>query len=202
MCGRYQIDDSPGIQRIVGEMKHSPLMSRWLAIKGVKTSGEVRPTDVAPVIATNRQGGRAVFPMKWGYTGRSLIINARSETAAEKPFFRKDWERHRCVIPGSWYYEWELKAGNDGKVHAGDKYLLQPKDSEVVWLCGMYRIEGGLPVFVILTRDSVEEIRFIHDRMPVMISGDRVSEWIRPEAEPEEVVRDAVAKMCWERAVQ
>ena len=37
--------------------------------------------------------------MKWGYSGKSLIVNARVETAAEKPTFREDWCRHRCIVP-------------------------------------------------------------------------------------------------------
>ena len=199
MCTRYYISDSPTLQGITEEMNKSPLVSRWLATRAVKTSGEIRPTDVVPVIATNKHGERAVFPMKWGYTGKSLLVNARSETAAEKPTFREDWERHRCIVPGSWYYEWEHKTGKDGKKHTGDKYLLQPKGSEATWLCGLYRIEEGLPVFVILTRDSAEEIRFIHDRMPVMLPENRVPEWIRPEGRPEEIIRDAVGEVCWER---
>lgn len=103
MCCRYWISESPELQEIVGEMEKSPLMNKWQAIKGVKTSGEIRPTDVGPVIAPDRQGNRAVFPMKWGYTGKSLIINARAETAAEKPSFRDDWARHRCIAPASWF---------------------------------------------------------------------------------------------------
>ncbi|MFR7618630.1 MAG: SOS response-associated peptidase family protein [Subdoligranulum sp.] len=46
--------------------------------------------------------------MKWGFQirGRSLIVNARTETAAEKPTFREAWEKRRCIIPASWYFEW------------------------------------------------------------------------------------------------
>lgn len=66
-------------------------------------------------------------------------------------------------------------------------------------MCGLYRMEGGMPVFVILTKDSVEDISYIHDRMPVMLPESRVSDWIRPEVKPEEIMRDAVGEMFWER---
>ena len=53
------------------------------------------------VIATGRNGKKAVFPMRWGFQipGRSLLVNARSETAGEKPTFKESWEKHRCIIP-------------------------------------------------------------------------------------------------------
>lgn len=69
----------------------------------------------------------------------------------------------------------------------------------MTWLCGLYRIEDGLPVFVILTREPGEEIRFIHDRMPLIMPGDYVNEWIRPDAKPEELVEHALTEMVYEK---
>ena len=89
--------------------------------------------------------------MKWGYTGKTLLINARVETASEKPTFRDDWKSHRCIVPASYYFEWVHLRSNDGKTTTGDKYVIQPKGSSVTWLCGLYRIEEGLPVFVVLS---------------------------------------------------
>ena len=105
MCCRYWTEESPELREIVEEMNRSPLVEKWHRTTGIVTGGEVRPTDVVPVIASGRSRQRAVFPMKWGYSGKTLLINARSETAAEKPTFREDWKRHRCIIPASWYYE-------------------------------------------------------------------------------------------------
>ena len=85
MCCRYWTDESPELREIVEEMNRSPLVRKWQRTTAVKTYGEIRPTDVAPVIAPNRYGARAVYPMKWGYSGRTLLLNARTETAAEKP---------------------------------------------------------------------------------------------------------------------
>ena len=69
----------------------------------------------------------------------------------------------------------------------------------MTWLCGLYRIEEGLPVFVVLTREPGEEIRFIHDRMPLIMPGDCVNEWIRPDAKPEELVERALTEMVYEK---
>ena len=201
MCCRYWTDESPELRPIVEEMNRSPLMRKWQDKAKVKSYGEIFPTDVVPVIAPNRSGLRTVYPMKWGYSGKSLLMNARSETAAEKPTFRDDWARHRCIVPASWYFEWEHYPGSDGKKHTGDKYMIHPKDSAVTWLCGLYRIENGLPVFVILTREPGETIRFLHDRMPLIMPEELVTEWIRPDRKPEELLPGALTDMDFEKAV-
>lgn len=180
-------------------MNRSPLVKKWQNTNAVKTYGEIRPTDVVPVIAPNRSGARTVYPMKWGYSGKTLLMNARTETAAEKPTFRDDWARHRCIVPASWYIEWEHLIGNDGKKHTGDKYMIQPKNSTMTWLCGLYRIENGMPVFVVLTREPGEEIRFIHDRMPLIMPDQLVNEWIRPDGKPEDLLPCALTEMVFEK---
>ncbi len=202
MCCRYYMELSPELRPIVEEMNRSPLARKFLETTAVLSEGEIRPTNVAPVIARNRRGERAVFPMKWGFTvpGRPLLINARAETAAEKPTFREAWQAHRCIVPASWYYEWEHRTRNDGKKETGDKYLIQPRGSAAAWMCGLYRIEDGLPAFVILTRDAAEDIRFIHDRMPLMMPEDMIGEWIRPEADAGKLLAYARNDMVFERA--
>ena len=201
MCCRYWTDESPELRPIVEEMNRSPLMRKWQDKAKVKSYGEIFPTDVVPVIAPNRSGLRTVYPMKWGYSGKSLLMNARSETAAEKPTFRDDWARHRCIVPASWYFEWEHYPGSDGKKHTGDKYMIHPKDSAVTWLCGLYRIENGLPVLVILTREPGETLRFLHDRMPLIMPEELVTEWIRPDRKPEELLPRALTDMDFEKVL-
>ena len=200
MCCRYWAEESPELREIVAEMNRSPLVDKWHKTTGIKMYGEIRPTDVVPVIAPNRNGNRAVFPMKWGFSGKSLLMNARVETAASKPTFKEAWERRRCIVPASWYFEWEHLRSNDGKTKTGDKYMIQPKGDTMTWLCGLYRIEEGLPVFVILTREPGEEIRFIHDRMPLILPGTHVNDWIRPDTDPKELLPVALTDMVYEKA--
>ena len=111
MCTRFYVEpDTEEIREIIAEVQRSQLSGKYIkAGNAIITSGEIRPTNVVPVIAPNRNGHRAAFPMKWGFQipGRSLIVNARTETAAEKPTFREAWEKRRCIIPASWYFEWE-----------------------------------------------------------------------------------------------
>ena len=203
MCGRYWIDRSEEIDDIVKQAEQSPLLDRWhRTVSGTLiTSKEVCPTDLVPVIAPNRHGTRTVFPMKWGFQGKSLLINARAETASEKPLFKQAWRSRRCIVPASWYFEWEHLTGKDGKKYTGDKYRIQPADEQNTWLCGLYRIENGFPEFVILTKEPAESIRFIHDRMPLMMPKNRVKEWIQPDAVPEDLLSSSVSDVNYKKAV-
>ena len=200
MCCRYWADESPEIREIVEEMNKSPLVEKWHKTTGITTYGEIRPTNVVPVIASKRSREKSVFPMKWGFSGRTLLMNARTETAPEKATFRDAWASHRCIVPASWYFEWEHLIGKDGKKRTGDKYVIRPADSAMTWLCGLYRIEDGLPVFVILTREPGEGIRFIHDRMPLILPEKYIDDWIRPDTKPEDLLGEALTDMYFERA--
>ena len=203
MCCRYWLEESNELKPIVDRMMKSPLVSKWHKSYAapIKMSGEIKPADLAPVIAMNMGGKKSVFPMKWGFTEKSLLMNARAETAAIKPAFKEAWARHRCIIPASYYFEWEHLISNDGKKHTGDKYLIQPKDSRVTWLCGLYRFENDMPVFTILTREADEGIRFIHDRMPLIMPDHLVDEWIKPVADPKLLIKESVTEMIAEKTV-
>lgn len=223
MCTSYFIDNAKddfylaSITRAVGS---SGLANRMLEKLGkpVTTYGRVKPGDIVPVIAPdNKTGAGKVFPMVWGFTGqtqetsstgsgrRTVIASARSENAANSRLFGESWERKRCLIPASWYYEWEhlrpstdtsapgmngsqertapadkskapadLKNRSSGSHALGNKYMLQPSGQVHLLIAGLYRIEteadgSHFPHFVILTRPAGEDIRFIHDRMPVII---------------------------------
>ena len=199
MCCRYWADESPELREIVEEMNGSPLVSKWQKTTGITTYGEVRPTNVVPVIASNRSGERSVFPMKWGFTGRTLLVNARTETASTKATFKNAWASHRCIVPASWYFEWEHIILNDGRKKTGQKYLLQPKGSTMTWLCGLYRIEDGLPYFVILTREPSDSVIHIHDRMPLMLPKDKIAQWTNPDGMPDWLISYALTEMVAEK---
>ena len=209
MCTRFYVEaDADEIRDIVSDVQSSQLSDKFNhAGYAVLTSGEIRPTNVVPVIAPGKNGMRAAFPMRWGFQipNRSLVVNARAETAAERPTFKEAWEKHRCIIPASWYFEWEHLIGNASQKKTGDKYMIQPKGSEITWLAGLYRIEemSGIqvPVFTVLTREPSEEIRFIHDRMPVILQGEAVEKWIKPDSKPDEIIKDAMTDMVFEKII-
>lgn len=203
MCTRFYVEpNTEDIREIIAQVQRSQLNDKFIkAGSAILTSGEIRPTNVVPVIASNRNGARSVFPMKWGFQvpGRSLLVNARVETAAEKPSFKESWKKHRCIIPASWYFEWEHLIGNAGQKKTGDKYMIQPRGNSMTWLAGLYRLEDGLPVFTILTREPTRELRRIHDRMPLILPAEFIDQWIKPDSSPTELLRYAVADMHAEK---
>ena len=83
--------------------------------------------------------------------------------------------------------------------------MIQPKGSAVTWLAGLYRIENisdiQVPVFTILTGEPSEEIRFIHDRMPVILPGEAVEKWINPDSKPDEIIKNAMTEMVLEKII-
>lgn len=204
MCTRFYVEpDTEEIRDIIAEVQKSQLSGKFIkAGSAILTSGEIRPTNVVPVIAPGKNGKKAAFPMRWGFQipKRSLIVNARTETAAEKPTFKEAWEKHRCIIPASWYYEWEHLIGNDGQKKNGDKYMIQPRGSSMTWLAGLYRIEDGFPVFTVLTKEPTEELRRIHDRMPLIFPKDLIDDWIRPDTNPKDLLQYAVSDLVAEKA--
>ncbi len=195
MCGRYYIEDNDSIEelRAIQEVQRKQLERNQGEM--VKT-GEIFPSDVVPVIANNRQLVPTPFAMKWGYSlpDGKLIINARSETAAEKPMFHDGMFNRRCLIPATNYFEWE-KRGKE-KV----KYAIRPSGRLMLYMAGVYRIENGKAVFSILTREPVEQISFIHDRMPVILPSTVKDAWLDLQRPASEVLHYASLEMDYRTA--
>jgi len=205
------METSPELRPYIEAANRSSLKDRLVSklARPLVTEGEVRPTDLVPVIAPSSKSQEpTVFPMVWGFTiprRQTSLFNARVESATEKPTFKESWEKRRCIVPASWYYEWEhLINASTGKSKTGDKYMIQAKGSNVIYLAGLYRLEeiAGIqvPVFTILTREPSDEIRFIHDRMPVMLPKEYIREWVNPNGKPEEIIRAAQTEMVFEVA--
>lgn len=184
MCGRYYIPDEDSaaeLKEIIDQI------NRRHNVGPVLKTGEIAPSDTAPVLANNRSLAVTPFAMKWGYTmsNGKLVFNARSETASEKPLFRDGMTQRRCLVPAAHYFEWE-KRGRE-KI----KYAIKPADVSVLYMAGIYRIENGIPVFSILTREPASSISFIHDRMPVILPRELTTDWLNPRFKAEEVLRSA-----------
>ena len=206
MCTRYYMDDaSEQISEIIMKAKSSKLAQSFACKLGQRliTSGEIRPTDLVPVIAPNAIRERTVFAMQWGFNNPDhdfTLFNARTETASSKPTFRDAWRSHRCIVPASYYFEWQHYKTPDGKTKTGSKYAIQPTDDEITWLCGLYRMDDTVPRFVILTRDPVGELAEIHDRMPLILPENRIDEWINPDSDPGTLLPYALTDMYVEKA--
>lgn len=187
MCGRYFVDraESPeDLERIIDALNRKGQI--------VKT-GEVFPSETVAVIANTKALAPAPFAMAWGYrmSDGKLIINARSETAAEKPMFRDGMMQRRCLLPATNYFEWE-KRGSE-KI----KYAIKPSNLDMFYMAGLYRIEGNQSRCTILTRSPADSIAFIHDRMPVLLHKDALKDWLNPRFSALDVLKAAMTDVSF-----
>lgn len=135
--------------------------------------------------------------MEWGYylSGRKRIINARSETAAQKTMFADGIRQRRCLIPAQHYYEWERADGRKME------YAIEPKNLDSFFFAGIYRMEAGKPVFTVLTRSAAEGIALIQKRMPVIPPGEAATDWLNPKYHGDDILKATMTQMkyeaCW-----
>ncbi len=178
MCGRYflNLDENiEEIKKILDEISQkyegSPLLQKM-------KSGEVFPTEFAASIVSKDFQRRAEI-LRWGLplqNKKEVIINARAETILEKPLFSSIIS-NRCLIPAQGFFEWK----KDGSKK--QKFFIKPKDCSVFYMAGLYKrieLEGGILVdsFVILTTEPAEEIKHIHNRMPVILKKEYEELWL------------------------
>jgi putative SOS response-associated peptidase YedK len=120
------------------------------------------------------------------------MINARVETVAEKPAYRRAFERRRAILPADGYYEWYetsqlTKAGKPRK----QPYFIRPKGGGVLAMAGLYEIwrdptrdEDDPQRFrwtcTVLTTTAEDAVGHIHDRMPLMLTRDEYDAWLDP----------------------
>lgn len=184
MCGRYEIYQEIRDEQLE-ELIRNALRTSGKICANMKSSGEIRPTDIAPVIAPNALNRRiGAFPMQWGFRHPSrgmLVFNTRMETAPEKDLFAGSIDERRCLIPASRYFEWK-------KVDANRKvcYAIGAADRAPLYLAGLYirtSDEHRLPCFSILTQNAEKSIRVVHPRMPVLVPFSRAEEWLSPDTD-------------------
>ncbi|MDO9458330.1 SOS response-associated peptidase [Nocardioides sp.] len=122
----------------------------------------------------------------------SRMINARMETVAEKPAFRRAFASRRCLLPADGYFEWyetqELTAGGKPRKQP---FFIRPKDGGTLAMAGLYEIwrdptrdEDDPQRFrwtcTVITTDAADDLGRIHDRMPLMVEPDRWGAWLDP----------------------
>ena len=215
MCVWYYAE-SKSLSYFISKAQQLPVadeMMRNLS-KNMTMSGNIRPTDMAAVLAPNKQGNMAVFPMIWGFTHEATekpIVNCRVESADQKALWKDSWYRRRCIIPASWYYEWGVPPSEVGFRNANEqrnikkeKYAIQPEGTEITYLAGLYRFEEHrgvqIPMFAVLTRESVAPVSDIHERMPLILGKESLTDWIRPNGDPQSIAKKALTKMIMEKA--
>ncbi|MFK8052885.1 MAG: SOS response-associated peptidase [Woeseiaceae bacterium] len=144
----------------------------------------IAPTDLAAVIRMDDQGSRQLAMMRWGLVPfwakdrkmASRMINARSETVAEKPAFRDAYKKRRCLVPADGYYEWIASA--NGK----QPYYISRIDEAPIAMAGLWEQwsedNTQLETFTVLTMPSAGAIESLHHRMPVMLDDVACEHWL------------------------
>jgi putative SOS response-associated peptidase YedK len=125
----------------------------------------------------------------------SRMINARMETVAEKPAYRKAFAARRCLLPADGYFEWYpteqlTKAGKPRK----QPFFIRPRDGATLAMAGLYEIwrdperadddpERFRWTCTVITTDAEDDLGQIHDRMPLMVEPDRRGAWLDPRTQ-------------------
>lgn len=162
-----------------------------VATESVDQSWNVAPTDETYVVAEHedkRRLGRMGWGLipPWSRDAKSIQINARAETVATKPAFKRALSLHRCLIPADGFYEWEPK--DRGRtphwVYRADGH---PMTFAGIWAAWKDPENGEWTRrFSIVTHESEGAITRIHDRMPVALPEDVWEEWLdRDLTDPE-----------------
>ena len=158
-----------------------------MSASGIPARYNYAPTELVPFIFHNVSEQRQLGKARWGLvpswskdgTTRTPLFNARSETVLEKPTFKSAFVRGRCLIPASGYFEW-LKTEEGHK----QPYYLKARAGAPLAFAGsfdVWRSKDGAKRLVscsILTTQAHDDIRWLHDRMPVVLSYDNYDMWL------------------------
>jgi putative SOS response-associated peptidase YedK len=118
----------------------------------------------------------------------SRLINARSETVAEKPSFRSAFRRRRCLVPADGFFEWKREEVQGGKP-TKTPFWIHRRDRALFTFAGLWERwepEGRPPVhtFTILTTEAAPGIAHIHPRMPVILHPRAREVWLAARSDP------------------
>lgn len=185
MCGCYALTASrAGIETLFKMILPLDL--------NIQPRYNIAPTqDVLVVRSGARPGDREAALVRWGLIPRwardpsvsSHMINARAETAAEKPAYRWSFQFRRCLLPADGFYEWKTEGKHK------QPYFIRMVSGEPFALAGLWeRWQGpdaAIDSCTILTTEPNDLVRPIHNRMPVIIAPANYALWLdRTVTEP------------------
>ena len=201
MCGRF-----------VSARKRLELLEEFSIERDRATDGPDSEPDpdynVAPTkrvfAVVERRGeddeppARELRVLRWGLvpfwakdsSGGGRLINARAETVAVKPAFRRAFAKRRCILPADGYYEW-MPLTDQGKQRK-QPYFIYRRDGGALAFAGVYELwrDEALPedherawlwTAAIITTQATDDVGQIHDRMPMVIAPDHWADWLNPD---------------------
>ncbi len=181
MCGRFTLTVSPDELQAAFPNFHIPV--------DIPPSYNIAPSQPIPVIINDGKNNLDFY--RWGLIpswtkaenfGKFNLINARSETVAEKASFKSSFRRRRCLILTDGFFEWSKSSSGKGK----NPYYITLKDQSPFAFAGLwdlwYSSEGDpLKSACILTTTPNDLLKPIHNRMPVILPPESYADWLKPE---------------------
>jgi putative SOS response-associated peptidase YedK len=201
VCGRYAASRSPDDLVEEFEIEEKPEQVLPASYNVAPTQDVYAVVERAPRGEPEAAPARALHVVRWGLVPSwakdpkigNRMINARMESVAEKPAFRRAFAKRRCLLPADGYFEWygETK----GKKQP---FFIRPSDGGVLAMAGLYELwkdpnapEGADPwlwTCTVLTTSAPDDLGRIHDRMPLLVERSRYAEWLDPSRDdPEEL---------------
>ena len=179
MCGRFTLKTHTEHVRTLFKLDKAPTMSPRY---------NIAPTQPVAVVRLDASSARELAHVQWGLIPHwardpsigARMINARSETIADKPAFRSAFCRRRCLIPADGFYEW--KKGAAGKPPV---YMHMADDAPFAFAGLWEHWQGGngseIESCTIITVQANELLEPVHDRMPVILDAHDFDTWLAPE---------------------
>ncbi|GAW50642.1 MULTISPECIES: SOS response-associated peptidase [unclassified Nocardioides] len=214
MCGRYASSRRP--EDLVEEFDitelrvPAPLEADYnvAPTKEVYAVVERLPTKSAESTESDEPARRQLRVLTWGLVPSwakdpsigNRMINARMETVAEKPAYKRAFAKRRCLLPADGYYEWypteQLTAAGKPRKQP---FFIRPQDHGVLAMAGLYEIwrdptkaddadDRFRWTCTVITTDAEDDLGHIHDRMPLMVERDRWADWLDPTAPQDQLL--------------
>lgn len=197
MCGRYTITN-PGdvlddtLESLDGfeptrASEPASAVQRPLTEELLQPRFNAAPTQILPMIRVER-GRPAVAAGSWSFTGsgRRPLINARSETVAEKPSFKDAFRRRRCLVPADGFYEWRPRGNRQ-------PFFFHRPAGKGFCFAGLWQPSpGDAPEFCIVTGPAGPWMAEVHHRRPLILERSAHQAWLDPGAEPKQLLASVI----------
>ncbi len=176
MCSRYSLTSPPeAVRSYFRYQKEHVFPPRY----------NIAPTQPVGIVRIEANGERAFALVRWGLMPPwvkdprtfATLINARAETAPEKPSFRGAFRHKRCLVPADGFYEWAGPAG------AKRPHLIRPKAGGPIAFAGLYESWLGadgseIDTMALLTVAANTTVGAIYDRMPAILAPEQFDAWL------------------------
>lgn len=191
MCGRYFFGDRTAdeVEKELGLRPGSVSPRLGDATPGMMLPGIVRSRSSAGNSGAQSSAGVTdVQDLFWGLKGSDgkLIINARAESAADKPMFSESIMRRRCLLPAAGFYEWDRDK---------TRFVFKRTDGKPMYLAGFYDLSANKDSFVILTTAANKSMEPVHDRMPVMIDAVNAQDYLTDAAAALDMLKEPMPEL-------